>query len=140
MYISEFSPSKIRGKLIALYQLSIVIGILLAYFSNWLLLNFSKESFSLFKETEILNKIFVSEVWRGMFGLEMIPSGLFILLLSLIPESPRWLIKNNKHEKGLNLLLKINGEIVANKEFTDIRNSIKQYKGKIRKSFQKFCT
>ena len=131
LYISEFSPSKIRGKLIALYQLSIVVGILLAYFSNWLLLNFSKESFSLFKETEILNKIFVSEVWRGMFGLEMIPSGLFILLLFLIPESPRWLIKNNKHEKGLNLLLKINGEIVANKEFTDIKNSIKQYKGKI---------
>ena len=48
LYISEFSPPKIRGKLIALYQLSIVIGILLAYLSNWLLLRFSKESISLF--------------------------------------------------------------------------------------------
>ena len=131
LYISEFSPPKIRGKLIALYQLSIVIGILLAYLSNWLLLKFSQESTSLFNETDKLYKIFVSEVWRGMFGLEMIPSGLFILLLFLIPESPRWLIKNNNPEKGFNILTKISGKKIAEKEFIEIKNSISKFKGRI---------
>ena len=131
LYISEFSPPKIRGKLIALYQLSIVIGILLAYLSNWLLLKFSLESTSLFNETDKLYKIFVSEVWRGMFGLEMIPSGLFILLLFLIPESPRWLIKNNNPEKGFNILTKISGKKIAEKEFIEIKNSINKFKGRI---------
>lgn len=131
LYISEFSPPKIRGKLIALYQLSIVIGILLAYLSNWLLLRFSKESISLFYETDKLYKIFVLDVWRGMFGLEMIPSGLFILLLFFIPESPRWLIKNNKPEKGLSILTKISGSELAEKEFKEIKNSINQFKGKL---------
>ena len=131
LYISEFSPPKIRGRLIALYQLSIVIGILLAYLSNWLLLKFSQESTSLFNETDKLYKIFVSEVWRGMFGFEMIPSGLFILLLFLIPESPRWLIKNNNPEKGFNILTKISGEKIAEKEFIEIKNSISKFKGRI---------
>ena len=131
LYISEFSPPKIRGKLIALYQLSIVIGILLAYLSNWLLLRFSKESISFFYETDELYKIFVLDVWRGMFGFEMIPSGLFILLLFFIPESPRWLIKNNKPEKGLSILTKISGTELAEKEFKEIKNSINQFKGKL---------
>ena len=131
LYISEFSPPKIRGRLIALYQLSIVIGILLAYLSNWLLLKFSQESTSLFNETDKLYQIFVSEVWRGMFGFEMIPSGLFILLLFLIPESPRWLIKNNNPEKGFNILTKISGEKIAEKEFIEIKNSISKFKGRI---------
>ena len=131
LYISEFSPPKIRGKLIALYQLSIVIGILLAYLSNWLLLKFSQESTSLFNETDKLYKIFVSEVWRGMFGLEMIPSGLFIVLLFLIPESPRWLIRNKNPEKGFNILTKISGKKIAEKEFIEIKNSISKFKGRI---------
>ncbi len=131
LYISEFSPPKIRGKLIALYQLSIVIGILLAYLSNWLLLKFSQESTSLFNETDKLYKIFVSEVWRGMFGLEMIPSGLFIVLLFLIPESPRWLIRNKNPEKGFNILTKISGKKIAEKEFLEIKNSISKFKGRI---------
>ena len=136
LYISEFSPPKIRGKLIALYQLSIVIGILLAYLSNWLLLKFSREIPPLFNETDKLYKIFVSEVWRGMFGLEMIPSGLFILLLFLIPESPRWLIKNNDPEKGFNILTKISGEKIAEKEFIEIKNSISKFKGRIADIFR----
>ena len=131
LYISEFSPPKIRGKLIALYQLSIVIGILLAYLSNRLLLKFSQESTSLLNETDKLYKIFVSEVWRGMFGLEMIPSGLFILLLFLIPESPRWLIRNKNPEKGFNILTKISGKKIAEKEFIEIKNSIRKFKGRI---------
>jgi len=131
LYISEFSPPKIRGKLVALYQLSIVIGILMAYFSNWILLEFSQESLSSFSGSELFHKILVLEVWRAMFGFEMIPSGLFILLLFLIPESPRWLIKNNQSEKGYKILVRISGTIAANKEFKEIKDSINNYKGKL---------
>lgn len=108
MYISEFAPAGIRGRLVALYQLSIVIGILLAYFSNWLLLKYSNSVSAIFT-TGILNKVFSAEVWRGMFAAEMIPCGLFLVLLFLVPESPRWLIDKGYTEKGAFLLRRING-------------------------------
>ncbi|MGQ7868181.1 sugar porter family MFS transporter [Sunxiuqinia sp. sy24] len=110
MYISEFAPAKIRGRLVALYQLSIVIGILLAYFSNWALLQYAGSPGNIFTEG-ILQKVFNTEIWRGMFAAEMIPCGLFIALLFLVPESPRWLIDKGLVEKGTALLRKINGEL-----------------------------
>jgi SP family arabinose:H+ symporter-like MFS transporter len=132
LYISEIAPPKIRGRLVALYQLSIVIGILLAYFSNWALLGFSDGGQNAFGGNGILNKIMVSEVWRGMFGSEMIPSGLFILLLFLIPESPRWLIKNGQGEKGFQILSKISGTLVAKEELKEIKATVEHAKGKLR--------
>lgn len=107
MYISELAPARIRGRLVALYQLSIVIGILLAYFSNWLLLDYSAAPSRLFSNA-VMHKVFQAEVWRGMFAAEMIPSGLFLVLLFFIPESPRWLIDKGFMEKGTLLLRKIN--------------------------------
>jgi len=121
LYISEFAPPKIRGRLVALYQLSIVIGILLAYFSNSFLLGFSQDNPDYFMRTGILYKVLVSEVWRGMFAAEMIPAGIFLILLSVIPESPRWLIKNEKFDKGYNILLKISGEAIAKIELAEIK-------------------
>ena len=131
LYISEVAPPKIRGRLVALYQLSIVIGILLAYYSNWALLGFSQGNTEAFGGTGILHKAMVTEVWRGMFGSEMIPSGLFILLLFLIPESPRWLIKNGQSNKGYNILSKISGPIVANNELKEIKKTITHIKGNV---------
>ena len=107
MYISEFAPARIRGRLVALYQLAIVLGILLAYFSNWVLLQYAESPANLFSGG-VLGKVFKSEIWRGMFAAEMLPSGLFFLLLLFVPESPRWLIDKGYHTKGQNLLRKIN--------------------------------
>jgi len=131
LYISEFAPPKIRGRLVALYQLSIVIGILLAYFSNWMLLNFSYGNEAAFGGTEFMHKVLVAEVWRGMFGSELIPSGLFILLLFVIPESPRWLIRNQQTDKGYNILVRISGTKIAKIELAEIKETVNKAKGKI---------
>ncbi len=131
LYISELAPPKIRGRLVALYQLSIVTGILLAYFSNWFLLGLSKENQMVFQETGIFHKVFIAEVWRGMFGSEMIPSGLFILLLFFIPESPRWLIKNSGEQKGYGILARISGETIAKLELIEIKQTLEHVQEKI---------
>lgn len=128
MYISEVAPPKIRGRLVALYQLSIVIGILLAYFSNWILLEISQGSYEVFGRSGLLHKIIIAEVWRAMFGSEMLPSGLFIILLFLIPESPRWLINNGYSEKGFTVLSRISGLTVAKNELNQIQQAASEVK------------
>lgn len=132
LYISEVSPPKIRGRLVALYQLSIVIGILLAYFSNWTLLGYAQSHADVSSGAGFLDRIMVTEVWRSMFGSEMVPSGLFLLLLFFIPESPRWMIKNDLHEKGFEVLAKIGGASVARLEVEEIKRSIQHLKGNVR--------
>lgn len=122
LYISEFSPAKIRGRLVALYQMSIVIGILLAYFSNWSLLNYSQSDPTTFGGLGTMYRIMVSEVWRAMFGAEMLPAILFFLLLWSIPESPRWLVKEGYTKKATIILEKVNGKHWANIELMHIRD------------------
>ena len=136
LYISELAPSKIRGRLVALYQLSIVIGILLAYFSNWMILNFAEANQTTFGGEGIIHFTLVEEIWRGMFGSEMIPSGLFLILLFLIPESPRWLIKDGQSDKGGLILTKINGLTIAQKELEEIEKTVNASKGKISELFK----
>lgn len=110
LYISEFAPARIRGRLVAMYQLSIVVGILLAYFSNWLLISYADGEIGS-ANYGLWYKVFVAENWRGMFAAEMIPSGLFFMLLLLVPESPRWLIGQGKEERGWAIFERINGTI-----------------------------
>jgi MFS transporter, SP family, arabinose:H+ symporter len=126
LYISEVSPPKIRGRLVALYQLSIVIGILLAYFSNWSLLNYSQINGAELSGAGYFRALFLSEIWRGMFAAEMIPSGLFFILLFFVPESPRWLVKNGQDEKGLSILAKISNLLNARKELKEIKETVSQ--------------
>lgn len=128
LYISEFSPPEIRGRLVALYQLSIVVGILLAYFSNWLLLNVSGNNASDWGNG-LFNLIIFAEVWRGMFGAEMLPALLFTGLLFLVPESPRWLIKAGDEKGGYSILAKISGKEVAGAELIEIKNALSEEEG-----------
>ena len=136
LYISEFSPPKIRGRLVALYQLSIVTGILLAYGSNWILQNYSMHHTVVPGGSGFLYKIFVGEVWRSMFGMEMVPALLLLVLLLFVPESPRWLIQAGKRKSGKKILEKISGIKVAEKEFIEILSSLGQEKGKLRELFR----
>lgn len=120
MYISEFAPAKSRGRLVALYQLSIVIGILLAYLSNSQLLNHSE---SYVGDKGLFSLIFVNDVWRGMFGMETLPAILFVLLICIVPETPRWLICNNKSDKGREVLLRISDESEVDDIIKDIESN-----------------
>ncbi len=136
LYISEFSPPKIRGRLVALYQLSIVTGILLAYGSNWILLNYSVHHSVISGGSGFLYKIFVGEVWRSMFGMEMLPALLLLALLLFVPESPRWLIQAGHKKRGKRILEKISGTEVADEEFNEILSSLGQEKGSLRELFR----
>ena len=82
-YISEISTASNRGRLVALYQFNIVFGILIAFFSNYLLEGFQG-----------------ANDWRWMLGVEGIPAVIYVLLVLGVPESPRWLLHKKKDEKS----------------------------------------
>ncbi|MDD3149524.1 MAG: sugar porter family MFS transporter [Candidatus Gastranaerophilales bacterium] len=97
MYISEIAPAQYRGRLVGLFQFNIVFGILVAYFSNYLI--------------GLLNSGDLE--WRIKFGIEALPALIFCTLLFTIPYSPRWLIKNGRYDeakKVLSLIDKNNAE------------------------------
>jgi sugar porter (SP) family MFS transporter len=89
-YVSEISPAKNRGKLVALYQFNIVFGILIAFLSNYLLRNVGENA------------------WRWMIGVEAFPALIYTLLIFTVPNSPRWLISKNRDEEAKDVLDLIN--------------------------------
>ncbi|MFZ1290863.1 MAG: sugar porter family MFS transporter [Melioribacteraceae bacterium] len=121
MYISEISIPSMRGKLITLYQLAITIGILAAYVSNYFILEIS--STSIFTDGTFLFWIFNQEIWRGMFGVETFPAILFLMLLFLVPESPRYLLMKNDIKGAQKVLSKIINEENVKSEISDIVKS-----------------
>lgn len=108
LYISEVSPASHRGRMVSLYQLAVTIGFLGAYLMNYYLLNIS-ENFS--SSHAILIKVFKTEIWRGMLGVEAIPALLFFAIIFFIPESPRWLIIKGKENTAQSILSIIYKEI-----------------------------
>ena len=106
MYIAEISPAKIRGRLVALNQLAIVVGILLSYLSNWLLV-----------DTGINN-------WRYMLVAEILPAITFLVGLFFIPESPRWLTKEGLEKEALDVLNIVAGAANADHELQEVKKSL----------------
>ncbi len=120
MYISEVSMPKYRGSLVSLYQLAVTVGFLGAYLVNYLLLDISVSGYS--PAGELMRKIFVTEVWRAMFGAEALPAALFFTVVFFIPESPRWLIVKNNDPKAHKILYRIlRDEDDVQSQITDIR-------------------
>lgn len=136
LYISEFSPPGIRGRLVALYQLSIVTGILFAYFSNWFLLEYAGGNPEGFANSRIMHTVFIADVWRAMFGVEMIPAAVFFVLLLIVPESPRWLIQKGFSERGIYILKRISGGIDSGTELESILESLSEKRGKLKDLLQ----
>lgn len=134
LYISEIAPAKSRGRLVALYQLAITLGILFAYFSNAYLLELSSsDRFS--ESSGIIHKIFVSEVWRAMLGSEIVPALVFLFLLFTIPKSPRWLTMKGKEEKARAILLRFVNEQEANSEIQHVQSILSKESGSIKMVF-----
>jgi len=121
MYIAEISPAAVRGKLVSLNQLTIVIGILLAQFVNWLIAQPVPAGAS---AVEILNSWNGQMGWRWMFGVTAIPSLLFFLGMLVVPESPRWLARNGRHVKAGRILTRLNGEAYAKQALEEIEASL----------------
>ncbi len=137
LYISEVSPARIRGRMVALYQFAITIGILAAYFSNAAVLNLS-ESLNTIDPSGIRYQIFVDQVWRGMFASEIIPAFLFFLIMFFVPASPRWLASKKRDEEAGSVLAKINPEAIAQTELHSIKLAIaSESKGSWSLLFQK---
>ena len=126
IYIAEIAPPKLRGSLVSFNQLNIVIGISVAYFSNYFLVNIEGDS------------------WRWMLGVEAIPAAIYFLALWTVPKSPRWLIqKLNKVELARKTLMKIGGEEYAEVTVQEIQRGVdkKEEKGRLADIFQsKYAT
>jgi len=121
MYIAEIAPAQTRGKLVAINQLTIVIGILLAQYINWFLVRNLPQGAS---DEFIRNSWFGQQGWRWMFGLTAAPSLLFFIGMFLVPESPRWLAKNGKAEQALGVLARIGGDGYARAALADIESTL----------------
>lgn len=104
LYISEISPASHRGRMVSLYQLAITVGFMGAYFMNYYLLNRAADFNS---SSDLLNKVFANESWRGMLGAETIPALMFFIVIFFIPESPRWLLTKGRDEVAKNIFSKI---------------------------------
>jgi len=106
MYISEIAPPQNRGRLTVTFQLAIVTGILVAFFSDYLLLETGKNN------------------WRWMFLAEGIPALAFYLLLFYVGQSPRWLVKNGELEKAKAVILEVDPDTDIELLIEEIKNSI----------------
>lgn len=123
LYISEVSVAQYRGRLVSLYQLAITIGFLGAYLANYQLMSGAESAAQSIHPWII--KIFSTEIWRGMLGLETIPALLFFLIIFFIPESPRWLVLKNKEVPASRILQRIYGtKSEAEREIGAIRQVI----------------
>lgn len=121
MYIAEVAPAGIRGRLVSLNQLTIVIGILAAQIVNWLIAQPVPIDAT---DVQILNSWNGQIGWRWMFGAGTVPAALFFLAMFVVPESPRWLMKNGKEEKGRRVLAAIGGKLHADREVAEIKRSL----------------
>jgi sugar porter (SP) family MFS transporter len=126
LYIAEISLPSFRGRLVSMYQLAITVGFLGAYLANYGLLNYSETLMSQGATEGLYNKIFATESWRGMLGMEAVPAILFLSVLFLIPESPRWLIVKGKEKKASIILNRIYGVEQANIEISNVKKLIVQ--------------
>jgi MFS transporter, SP family, xylose:H+ symportor len=106
LYIAEVAPANTRGRMVAINQLTIVIGILITNLVNYSLRNSGPDA------------------WRWMVGFGAVPSGIFLLGVAWLPESPRWLLKEGKKEKAQEILSKIGSPTYVSETLNSIQNSL----------------
>ncbi len=111
MYIAEIAPRKLRGTLVTFNQLNIVLGISIAYFSNYY-----------FQQTIADPDL----KWRIMLGVEAVPALIYLVLLLFVPRSPRWLMQKGWGEEAMKVLVSVHGEEPAKVVYNEIDQSLKE--------------
>lgn len=105
-YVSEIAPANQRGKLVSLYQFNIVLGILVAFLSNYLLRNTG------------------AQPWRWMLGVEAVPAFIYVSFVLFIPRSPRWLISKGRENEALKVLKILHPNMNAQEKIAEIQNHV----------------
>jgi len=126
MYIAEIAPTKYRGRLVTLYQMGIVVGILAAVFANMLIQRMGDDAWNR------------TVGWREMFLAGIVPAALFGATILPSPESPRWLIKMGRRGDGLQVLAKVNDPERAQREADAIEESLTLEEGRLSELFGTF--
>lgn len=131
MYIAEVAPSNIRGKLVSWNQFAIIFGQLVVYFVNFVILG-DNITPVIQKMAEGVNQVMnpvdaqwaIESGWRYMFVSEAVPAGLFMLLLFIVPETPRYLVMTGHDDKALGVLSRINGKERAAQILMEIKDTV----------------
>ena len=118
VYIAEIAPAELRGRMVSFNQLNIVIGISVAFFSNYLILSLGQSDLAI---AETLR--FGEWGWRWMLGVETLPAIVYLFALMFVPESPRWLAMRGREEEALQILEKASGPEQAQRELQVVHDS-----------------
>lgn len=130
LYIGEVAPSEIRGMLVSWNQFAIIFGQLVVYFVNFLILG-SHTNPVITQIGQGFSEVVadsdpwtIATGWRYMFGSEMVPAGLFTILICFVPETPRYLVMVGRDDVALRVLSRINGNTKAASIILDIKNTV----------------
>ena len=112
LYIAEIAPSSIRGRLVSFNQLSIVLGMLVVYFVNYAIAHQG-------------NEVWINSTgWRLMLLSEAVPALMFLVLLTMVPDTPRWYVIKGHRDKATAVLTRLAGEAEARAIVKDIESSL----------------
>lgn len=121
MYIAEISPPALRGRMVTFNQLFIVLGIALAFISNYLIIHLENFHFEWLAALRLADWN-----WRWMLGIGSVPALVYLVALMWVPESPRWLAMHGRFDAARRILVSAHGEEVAETELAEMRNSLAQ--------------
>jgi sugar porter (SP) family MFS transporter len=124
LYIAEITPARIRGRMVSINQFAIVSGISIVFFVNY---------FIALQGDELWNQ---NHGWRWMFASGALPALVLLVLLFLVPESPRWLTKQGREDEALGILTRVNGSDQARTELAEIRDTLRHETGSLGQLFQ----
>ena len=119
MYIAEISPPAVRGRMVSFNQLNIVLGISVAFFTNYLVLRLGGSTSAWAQAL-----MFGPHSWRWMLGLETLPAVLYFAALFAVPESPRWLVMKGRMEEGLAIMTRASGAVAAKHDLAEVQTSL----------------
>ncbi|MBN7812841.1 sugar porter family MFS transporter [Algoriphagus sp. H41] len=125
LYISELAPPEKRGRLVTINQFLVMLGVLLAQIANWQISLLDRDLADNADFAAIAASWSGQTGWRWMFGAEVVPAMLFFILMFLVPESTRWLIKNGQTERAVKILDKIGGPDYAKDSLQETRSTLR---------------